>query len=281
METYRIKLRILRGLFRAATWILSKASSEKKWQYKWLHHYVAGSGKDIVVPNDIVEEAGSVFLRAIENYHRWHGANGKPSIIGKYYVSHSTMYDGAGFDKRPKLFYMMGCFAFVVEGSFNHWTIKAADHYDWHPADKEGHYFSSPIGGENKFVTKLIGIADKFIGNELFCPQGGWPTYRGGAAISNKLWAEMEKVGAKPFDTTFSYSPKKGSELCEQLNSLNREKKGFFAERFIRNEFRYEYRAQRFVMEKIKVPANHNGRKQLRLIKNNRQKIIKACRNRN
>lgn len=165
---------------------------------KWLNHYLKGSGKGMKVPEKLLQEAVVAFVRAINN--------GTTSTM--YCVCHSTLYKGSGFHNRPTLFYLVGGFSFhIAKFKKNSIWVYGNDTYDWHPSyrdnngDREEFYFTSPLG-KNKIIKFIIKTLDRLFGNELFinnCEIGDWED----CAISNKLWEEFKKVGAKPFVSTF------------------------------------------------------------------------------
>lgn len=165
----------------------------------WLNHYLKGSGKPLKIEERLVILAATAIVRAIHN-----GGDGLT-----YCVNHSTLYEGYGFHGRPTLFYLIGGFTFHLTWiSDNLIRIYGSDHYDWHATtrinedgEEEEFYFTSPLGS-NKYIKFIIKILDKIFGNELFinnCIIGNPDD----CAISNKLWEELKKVGAKEFYSTF------------------------------------------------------------------------------
>jgi hypothetical protein len=76
-------------------------------------------------------------------------------------------------------------------------VLSFEDIYDWHPAidDEYGEeWFTSPTS------RRLVVICAKIFGEDYF-PISGWPS--GLPGISNRLWADLELVGAKPFTSLF------------------------------------------------------------------------------
>src|SRR5699024_2260769 len=128
-----------------------------------------------------------------------------------YCLSHSTLYKGRGFYNRPTLFYLLGGFSFEAIKTSKGIAIIGEDIYDWHPT-QEGNYFTSPLGN-NVIINLLVKLMGIIFGGEYFV-SNGFPS--GEAGISNKLWADFEKVGAKPFKSQFRavlWTPKEFKEL--------------------------------------------------------------------
>ena len=170
-----------------------------KYPVKWLNHYLKGSGKPLEVPDELVYQARSALLGAINKddyYNRYYSTT--TTLTGKYCVSHSTLYEGRGFYGRPSLFYVMGGFTFRLYKKDGRYLVSGNDRYDWHPTEY-GDYFTSPLGKSKAmvFIIKVLGL---IFGNDLFVTNG-WPM--GEAGISNKLWDELHKVGAKAFNSYF------------------------------------------------------------------------------
>lgn len=280
---YIVKLYVLRWLMVIATFLLSKVGS-KKMQFKWLHHFLRGTGTPLTVPEHIVEEANSAYVSGIRRYHDDWGYNGKPSICGTYFVSHSLDYEGFGFANRPALFYLVGCHKFVVSGQKDNWHISAVDEYDWHCAstspDGSKNYFCSPFG-ENPFIKRVFAILGKIFGEDLFVASC-WPSSPECCGISNKLWEECYKVGAKSFNTYIECSPAKGGKLNNELNRLNEEKhKFFFERRLVDMGFDYE---RFYLIKKIeavcKIPATSRATALLREVEMRKEQILYAIQHR-
>lgn len=157
----------------------------------WLRHYVCGSGKAMEIPAEEVVKAKEALIYAITE----DGSKEGGIRNGYHCVYHSTLYEGVGFYGRPTLFYLMGGFTFLLRRD---WLVAGKDRYDWHP-NADGNYFTSPLG-DSKVVSILITSLDKLFGNEWFV-KGGFPSNEMG--ISNKLWADLELVGAAPFWSYF------------------------------------------------------------------------------
>lgn len=191
-----LKLYILRVIFIIGITIVMPFSGKLHYPLKWLRHYIIGSGKAMNVPSGLVHEAFSALCYAggADNY------GDSPLYLkgqsGRFCVNHSTLYEGHGFYNRPTLFYLLGGFSFTAELDM----LVGEDHYDWH-SDENGNYFTSPLG-DSKVILKLLKIAGAIFGTEYFtlC---GFPS--GEAGISNKLWEDLQFVGAKPFDSYFEY----------------------------------------------------------------------------
>ena len=191
----KFKLSILRVLFIialaasfAATFVMKK---EYHLPVKWLLHFLVGTGKDLKVPDYVVIEAQSALERAMKDNNY-----GNTRISGMYCVNHSTLYEGSGFHGRPTLFYLLGGFSFCYNESTN--RVSGYDEYDWH-SNGNGNYFTSPLG-DGKVMTTIVKVMGKLFGDDLFVVDG-WPSNETG--ISNKLWEEFYKVGAKSFKSTF------------------------------------------------------------------------------
>lgn len=171
---------------------------------KWLHHYIEGTGEDMVVPYKTVLEAKSAFDKAIvaDNYNHLYD-----TLEGRYCVNSSVLYEGSGFADRPPLFYLLGGFSFTVSkveyDGTAYAVVSGTDHYDWHAADEEGHYYTSPLGDGN-IIKAMLSIAGKLFGEQYF-PLEGWPMKEAG--ISNQLWEDLKLVGAKEFDSRFTGIP--------------------------------------------------------------------------
>lgn len=157
----------------------------------WLRHYVLGSGVALKIPSEEVVKAKEALMTTIIE----DGAKKGGIRNGYHCVYHSTLYKGVGFYGRPTLFYLVGGFTFLLRRD---WLVSGKDRYDWHP-DGEGNYFTSPLG-DSKVVSVLITLLDKLFGNEWFVKEG-FPSHETG--ISNKLWADLELVGAAPFWSYF------------------------------------------------------------------------------
>ena len=210
-----IKLKILRMLFILVLSVAERATRYVKtglhYPVKWLNHYLKGSGLALQVPMEVVHGAKSAFNEAVY----WDSYKHKESHWGdKYCVSHSTLYKGSGFYNRPTLFYLLGGFTFKVYASHTgEVLVSGKDHYDWHPTSN-GDYFTSPLG-ENPVILAIVKMAGKIFGDEYFVSKG-FPS--GEAGISNKLWADFEKVGAKPFNSFFYNVPMWNNE--EELKEV-------------------------------------------------------------
>lgn len=180
------RLRGLKWVFILTLWVLWV--STKRERFKWLLHYLLGSGQDLGFPKK------RLLLRTIAQ-GRWRGKYSINRENGyRYNLFHSLHYDGYGFWGRPESFYMVGGMSFLVEFKGRSVHITGKDVYDWHPTSN-GDYFGSPI--PKKFM-RFFRIARRIWGDEYFTLEG-FPM--GGPSVSNKLWEDMELVGAKPFTT--------------------------------------------------------------------------------
>lgn len=190
-----IKLLVLKVMFIVALLgaFIGTLFVKKEYHYpvRWLLHFLVGSGKNLKVPDYIVVAAKSALERAMrDNDYRNSG------LSGKYCVNHSTLYDGSGFHGRPTLFYLLGGFTFYYDETTG--RVSGHDEYDWH-SNSDGNYFTSPLG-DGKVMTAIVKVMGKLFGDDLFVVDG-WPSNETG--ISNKLWEEFYKVGAKSFNSVF------------------------------------------------------------------------------
>lgn len=190
-----IKLLVLKVMFIVALLgaFIGTLFIKKEYHYpvRWLLHFLVGSGKDLKVPDYVVVGAKSALERAMrDNDYRNSG------LSGKYCVNHSTLYDGSGFHGRPTLFYLLGGFTFYYDETTG--RVSGHDEYDWH-SNGDGNYFTSPLG-DGKVMTAIVKVMGKLFGDDLFVVDG-WPSNETG--ISNKLWEEFYKVGAKSFNSVF------------------------------------------------------------------------------
>lgn len=188
MSSTKTKLRIIRyGAILAATAGIAFDIKGLRYPLMWLRHYLLGSGKALRVPTHLLTEAKSALVRAII-----YGDSYSSSHFGKYHcLDHSTLYEGSGFYNRPSLFYLVGGFTFLLRKDGK---ISGKDIYDWHPTES-GEYFTSPLG-----TPVAVAILNWIFGNGWFV-NVGFPC--GESGISNKLWADMELVGARPFQSYF------------------------------------------------------------------------------
>ena len=184
-----------------------------EYPMRWLRHYLIGSGESIEVPSWIVKEGTNAMKVAIEEANiayedQFEGfdpyANKYEGLLRPYCVYHSTLYEGSGFYGRPILFYLLGGFTFRLyyNSKNNQFMVSGKDHYDWHSIvadDGSRQYFTSPLGS-SKFMVLLVYLVGKIFGDEYFVTEG-FPM--GEAGISNRLWEDMKKVGAKEFNSYF------------------------------------------------------------------------------
>lgn len=191
----KIRLSVLKVMFIVALLgaFVGTLFAKKEYHYpvRWLLHFLVGSGKDLKVPDYIVVGAQSALERAMRDNDYENSR-----VTGKYCVNHSTLYEGSGFHGRPTLFYLLGGFTFNYDEATG--RVSGYDEYDWH-SNGDGNYFTSPLG-DGKVMTTIVKIMGKLFGDDLFVVDG-WPC--GETGISNKLWEEFYKVGAKSFNSTF------------------------------------------------------------------------------
>lgn len=208
-----IKLLVLKVMFIVALLgaFIGTLFVKKEYHYpvRWLLHFLVGSGKNLKVPDYIVVAAKSALERAMrDNDYRNSG------LSGKYCVNHSTLYDGSGFHGRPTLFYLLGGFTFYYDETTG--RVSGHDEYDWH-SNGDGNYFTSPLG-DGKVMTAIVKVMGKLFGDDLFVVDG-WPSNETG--ISNKLWEEFYKVGAKSFKSTFDCYVEFDSDFINSIRENN------------------------------------------------------------
>ena len=184
-----------------------------RYPLRWLRHYLVGSGKPLEVPSNLVLQAKSALEEAVRRNNYDTIGDVRKSPYGKFCVGHSTLYEGSGFYGRPTLFYLLGGFTFnVYPRKGGGGVVSGKDHYDWHPA-VEDKYFTSPLGS-SKGMLLLVKMLGLVFGDDLFVTNG-WPM--GEAGISNKLWHELEQVGARGFWSYFSNIPMWDKEELDEL----------------------------------------------------------------
>lgn len=186
-----------------------------EYPMRWLRHYLIGSGKSVEVPSWIVKEGANAMKVAIEKANiyyedQYYGfdpyADKYEGLLRPYCVYHSTLYEGSGFYGRPILFYLLGGFTFRLYYKNGQFMVSGKDHYDWHSTvanDGSHQYFTSPLGS-SKFMVLIVYLMGKLFGDQYFVPEG-FPM--GEAGISNRLWEDMKKVGAKEFNSFFVNQP--------------------------------------------------------------------------
>lgn len=182
--------------------------------YRWLGHYALGTGMDKKMPKKWVEP---FLCKMLE----------KADSNGRVVWNSSDWMDQSGFNGQPAGFYTVGGFiGHIKEGKFSF-----VDRYDWHPMQR-----TSPRGlGSAKmwcwsevegmdakiehilpYVPKVLyPLAHKVVKKwghlnvaqalaEILGPQYvGDSEFFGISGISNKLWHDLEAVGARPFNTVF------------------------------------------------------------------------------
>lgn len=186
-----------------------KAIHALYWPTMWLSHYLNGSGKTLVVPEEVMEQAAPLFInRCGYLIDSCDGVN----TVG---LHHSTLYEGSGFHGRPSLFYLVGGFTYQVEATTHGIRAYGEDVYDWHPAEY-GKYFTSPIGN-NKAICALAQI----ILGDYFSSEN---SVTGEKGISNRLWEDFLKVGAADFTSVFDHEYALGEDtyviLTNKYNAL-------------------------------------------------------------
>lgn len=187
-----------------------------KQRFQWLFHYLQGSGQPLHLPGEVITGAAQTLARL------W--AATAPEVLtgklaGKHFennvlLGHSTEYEGSGFSGRPEAFYTVGGFHYTVKVDQRLGKVELAgeDVYDWHATPSERwdeescrfvetcEWYTSPFPAR---LGWLVQLAAKVFGNEYFVV-GGWPM--GEAGISNRLWADLAEVGARPFTTVIRHT---------------------------------------------------------------------------
>lgn len=210
-----LKLLILRALAMLGAFAAWKVT--RKQRFQWLFHYLQGTGRPLHLPGEVITGAQETLARL------W--AATAPEVLtgelpGQHFknnvlLGHSTEYAGAGFQGRPEAFYTVGGFHYTVEVSQRcaggKVELTGEDVYDWHAIteerwDEESYsyvtteqWYTSPFPAQLGWLVKL---AAKVFGSEYFVV-GGWPM--GEAGISNRLWADLAQVGARPFTTVIRH----------------------------------------------------------------------------
>lgn len=166
-------------------------------RYGWLAHYLLGGGGEKVMPPAHVREilpmlAGGTRLAYEVGHSHFGGFDLVRSVIlrdgrqlcriGSY---SSTNYEGSGFGGRPEAFYLIGGFTYTVISGPGGVQVVGADVYDWN-ANKGGTWFVVPI-------PKPMYWACQPLSKKYFFDGG----------VSNQLWHDMARVGARPFKTRF------------------------------------------------------------------------------
>jgi len=201
------KIKILRVLTIETLSLIAKLNIRISLPCYWLCHYLKGSGKDLEVPSWVFKEAEESIARSImlnDGVYNYGDS-------GLYCLNHSTVYDGYGFNGRPRLFYLVGGFHFKYYETTR--RVLGRDVYDWHPT-RPGEYFTSPLG-KGYLIRALVWLAALLFGADYFVQEGFCTR---DASISNKLWEDMELVGAKPFTSII-----KGTLSKEVLESTYRD----------------------------------------------------------
>ena len=89
-----------------------------RWACKWLYYYLQGSGKTRNIPTDLIKDLLPSLLWEQEE--------------GTILFHNTSFYEGYGFEGRPPLFYMIGCFTANVKKVVDGYQLQIEDVYDWH-----------------------------------------------------------------------------------------------------------------------------------------------------
>jgi len=183
--------------------VMSIVRRRKGARYRWLRHYLLGSGKELVLKGWLEDEAHNhITWKWVEESKR----NGFAPRMGAMPFS-STEWDGLGFWGRSELFYLVGGLTYKVshqeDGDFRFFF---EDVYDWHPViEGRDEWYCSPVAAMPASIWSLLKRIDPIISSWFV--HGEMPYERveiNTISISNKLWADMLHVGAKEFRTTWS-----------------------------------------------------------------------------
>lgn len=203
-------LHLLRLLFIMITGVGGALVHQYQYPCRWLHHYLTGKGGVVKIPYQFVSPLLDTLVDVADEYLcETEGDWDLCLQEGEFYkapLHSSRWYEGSGFEGCPPLFYMIGCFTarvYRMEGAIK---VYIKDVYDWHPAvvdsvTGEEYYYSSGFNLPS-WIHRVVNL---LLGE--YYPMQGFPM--GNPGISNKLWADLEKVGAKPFTSvlarTFEY----------------------------------------------------------------------------
>lgn len=212
LKLFAIRLALLAATGTAA---IIKKNTSMGYASLWLHYYLTGKGGNLQVPAELVSNILPTILWAYER-----NSEERMETLKTYQVNfHSTTYyEGRGFEGRPPLFYMIGCFtARVKQLNETKYSLYIKDVYDWHPnvifkVEGDGWIYNQyedwmeeeSWTREEKWFTSGFSfisarwntLLNKLLGDEYY-PLKGWPMDQAG--ISNQLWFDLMKVGAKPF----------------------------------------------------------------------------------
>jgi hypothetical protein len=187
------------------------------WEYLWLRHYLIGKGGRRSVP---AETRGDILLVALRNaldHDLEEGIDrGTQILVGSstfFHMDYEAKESGASnFMARPVLFRLVGGFSvqayvnFGVDsgGTDGYVRVYGEDEYDWHPNGPDGQWYGSPVDSAKMTrvleliakLARLFGVdTSKWWGRNIpgtFCMGDTMQ-------ISNRLWADLEDVGARPF----------------------------------------------------------------------------------
>jgi hypothetical protein len=185
--------------------------------YQWLGHYALGTGADKMFPKEWLEPVSQLIISTADK-------------DGNFFIP-STSWEGSGFDTRPHGFYTVGGFSGHYDRESG--VVEFEDVYDWHPMER-----TSPVSYQKaevwcwsetslpeidlellvKYLPKMLQplavkalrhygwtninldyLVEKILGPQYF----GDSQFFGVYGFSNKLWADLERVGARTFKTKF------------------------------------------------------------------------------
>ena len=116
-----MSLQLIRFICIAATFLAAHCPLipiNYRWACKWLYYYLQGSGKTRNIPTDLIKDLLPSLL--------WDNEE------GTVFFHNTSFYDGYGFNGRPPLFYMIGCFTANIKKMSNGYEIAIEDVYNWH-----------------------------------------------------------------------------------------------------------------------------------------------------
>ena len=209
-----VAMRIIFTVVMRIAWAVTRRE-----RFLWLAYYLEGSGTLLGVPAHVVQAIqktlAGLWMEGEAIDHRSVCSDG-PVDAALVCLGHSTLYEGSGFEGRPEAFYVVGGFTYHVVANYlvGTVTVNGFDEYDWHPQVTEEFddeslswvtrefWFTSPVPAKLHVAAR---IAAKVFGNEYFVHD---VRYDGAVSwgVSNRLWADLVQVGAKPFTSVIHHS---------------------------------------------------------------------------
>lgn len=173
--------------------------------YAGLYRYLAGKGGEFRIEpgTELASQLLQVVARA------WREAampveDGQAIEIPVGQRNYPVAQPGSTW-RYPDLFYLVGGFTTRWEGGL----LTGRDVYDWHP-NPNGEWNTLPL--PNHWLVRVaVRVLMYLFGEEWFRFEAGLPV------VSDKLWADMEAVGAKSFTTTWEI-PISLDEITDLIN---------------------------------------------------------------